>query len=212
MTRKRFVMVQDTKTTLQVRSWYLTVLDQVCFPTLYLSGSNKPNHTDQCNRRHSDGWRNSVHSFPRNGLLCFWSRNVCIERQTAEKCHSATTPSPCFTAKGYVRVCGRSSKAQAVFSYVNVLIRMPSTHSAVTGYYTCYIFLSCFYLQLHRFIFLDASQWGMVFLMVVLPCTASIALSRVVLGHHTWPQVVAGIMYGIAFAIGWFTMWLKGAK
>lgn len=87
---------------------------------------------------------------------------------------------------------------------------MPSTHSAVTGYYTCYIFLSCFYLQLHRFVFLGPA-WGMVFLVVVLPFTTSIVLSRVWLGHHTWRQVVVGTLYGIAFALGWFMVWFKGA-
>ena len=86
---------------------------------------------------------------------------------------------------------------------------MPSTHSAIMGYYVCYIFLSYLYLPLHRSV-LPGPALGMVFTVIVLPSTILILLSRVWLGHHTWPQVAVGSMYGIVFALGWFMMWFKG--
>jgi hypothetical protein len=35
-----------------------------------------------------------------------------------------------------------------------------------------------------------------------------IAISRVRLGHHTWPQIVAGTLLGICCASFWFKLWV----
>jgi len=86
---------------------------------------------------------------------------------------------------------------------------MPSTHSAVMGYYACYILLSCLYLPLHPSV--PASPALRVTLLVLIaPCSTPILVSRVLLGHHTWLQVAVGTICGMAFAIGWFIMWING--
>jgi dolichyldiphosphatase len=88
------------------------------------------------------------------------------------------------------------------------ILRMPSTHSAVTGYYACYILLSCLYLPLHPSV-PSSPALRMTLLVLVVPCSTPILLSRVSLGHHTWLQVAVGTIYGMAFALGWFIMWFK---
>jgi dolichyldiphosphatase len=45
---------------------------------------------------------------------------------------------------------------------------------------------------------------------IVLPWAALIALSRIWLGHHTWPQVAVGCAYGVGFACIWFALWTQG--
>lgn len=35
-------------------------------------------------------------------------------------------------------------------------------------------------------------------------------MSRVWLGHHTWPQVFAGASYGVVMAWVWYMIWTNG--
>lgn len=81
---------------------------------------------------------------------------------------------------------------------------MPSTHSATISYYATFISLACASL-------LPAGAAARVLLpVVVLPWATLIVLSRVWLGHHTWPQVAVGCTYGVAFAGAWFALWVGG--
>ncbi|KAJ7774642.1 PAP2-domain-containing protein [Mycena maculata] len=85
---------------------------------------------------------------------------------------------------------------------------MPSTHSATISYYATFLALACVYLPLHPS--LPASTLVRALVpVVVLPCATLIALSRIWLGHHTWPQVAVGCTYGVGFAGVWFTLWVN---
>ncbi|KAF8798011.1 hypothetical protein BYT27DRAFT_7203706 [Phlegmacium glaucopus] len=86
---------------------------------------------------------------------------------------------------------------------------MPSTHSATISYYAAYIFLGCLYLPVHPTL---PSGLAIRILppLIILPCAISVIMSRVWLGHHTMPQVVAGISYGVAYASVWFVLWTRG--
>lgn len=46
--------------------------------------------------------------------------------------------------------------------------------------------------------------------LITLPWAVTIVMSRVWLGHHTWPQVFAGVSYGVAFASVLFGLWTGG--
>ncbi|KAG0707745.1 hypothetical protein DFH29DRAFT_895152 [Suillus ampliporus] len=46
---------------------------------------------------------------------------------------------------------------------------------------------------------------------VILPWTYMIVISRVRLGHHTWPQVAAGTALGACCASLWFKLWMDDA-
>ncbi|KAJ6596877.1 hypothetical protein DFH09DRAFT_1132998 [Mycena vulgaris] len=86
---------------------------------------------------------------------------------------------------------------------------MPSTHSATIAYYATFVPLASIYLPLHPSV--PAGAMARVLVpAIVLPWAALIALSRVWLGHHTWPQVAVGCAYGVVFASVWFTMWTRG--
>ncbi|KAI9060096.1 PAP2-domain-containing protein [Trametes sanguinea] len=87
---------------------------------------------------------------------------------------------------------------------------MPSTHSAVIMFFATYITLACAFLPIHpSFPSSPALTRGMPPLVVV-PLASTIAVSRIWLGHHTWPQVAAGCAYGLAVAPLWFVLWTKG--
>ncbi|KAL4241653.1 hypothetical protein ABKN59_000696 [Abortiporus biennis] len=65
---------------------------------------------------------------------------------------------------------------------------MPSTHSAVIAYYA-------------------ATLTRVIPPLIIVPWSAVIAMSRIWLGHHTWPQVSVGCLYGIIFTPFWFMLW-----
>ncbi|KAJ7109360.1 hypothetical protein C8R44DRAFT_884405 [Mycena epipterygia] len=86
---------------------------------------------------------------------------------------------------------------------------MPSTHSATIAYYATFVGLACVYLPLHPS--LPAGAMARVLVpIVVLPWATLIALSRLWLGYHTWPQVAVGCAYGVVFAGVWFLVWTQG--
>ncbi|KAH9484290.1 putative J domain-containing protein [Psilocybe cubensis] len=92
---------------------------------------------------------------------------------------------------------------------MKVTYGMPSTHSATISFFATYILLACMYLPIHPS--LHPEHAFRVFPpLVCLPWAATIVMSRVWLGHHTWPQVIAGASYGVTFSLMWFAMWVGG--
>ena len=86
---------------------------------------------------------------------------------------------------------------------------MPSTHSAAITYFAVYIPLACAYLPRHPS--LPDSEWTTALPpLVVIPWAIAIVYSRIWLGHHTWPQCIAGCVYGAAFSFAWFRLWTNG--
>ncbi|KZV77725.1 PAP2-domain-containing protein [Peniophora sp. CONT] len=86
---------------------------------------------------------------------------------------------------------------------------MPSTHSASIAYFATYIPLACAYLPLHPS--LPQSLYIRTLPPVlIMPCASLIAVSRIWLGHHTWPQVAVGCAYGVGWACLIFKLWTSG--
>ncbi|KAL0946916.1 hypothetical protein HGRIS_013077 [Hohenbuehelia grisea] len=88
---------------------------------------------------------------------------------------------------------------------------MPSTHSATIMFYATYIPLACANLPLHPRL-PQSSSIRLLAPLIVVPWSTLIAVSRVWLGHHTWAQVAAGSLYGVAFAAAWFSLWTRGVN
>src|SRR6266851_6693973 len=87
--------------------------------------------------------------------------------------------------------------------------RMPSTHSAAITFYGTYIPLACAWLPPHES--LPGSRLFHPFIaLVIVPWACAVASSRILLGHHTAPQVIVGCIYGFAFACVWFWLWTHG--
>ncbi|KAI9208315.1 PAP2 superfamily-domain-containing protein [Polychytrium aggregatum] len=76
---------------------------------------------------------------------------------------------------------------------------MPSSHSQATGFFASYI----------TFALLDrvsgSQPWKWPVLVLLNGAGISVAISRVTLRYHTWPQVLVGLVVGYAF--GW--LWLR---
>ncbi|KZT74977.1 PAP2-domain-containing protein [Daedalea quercina L-15889] len=88
---------------------------------------------------------------------------------------------------------------------------MPSTHSATITFFATYIILSCLYLPIHPT--LPSSPLTRVLPIVIsIPWAATIVVSRIWLGHHTLPQVIAGCACGLVLAPLWFRLWTHGAN
>ena len=84
---------------------------------------------------------------------------------------------------------------------------MPSTHSATITYYAVYTLLAAITLPLHPSM---PSYTRKIGPSIVLPWATAIAVSRTSLGHHTWPQVGAGCLFGFTFSLLWYTAWVQG--
>ncbi|KAG1756763.1 uncharacterized protein EDB91DRAFT_1076705 [Suillus paluster] len=84
---------------------------------------------------------------------------------------------------------------------------MPSSHSSTCTFFATYIALACLELPVHP----SLPPSAMFAPVVVLPWTFMIVVSRVRLGHHTWPQVVAGTALGACCASFWFKLWVDDA-
>lgn len=82
---------------------------------------------------------------------------------------------------------------------------MPSTHASGCTFFAVSVLLSSFYLPLHS----SLHPVAVFAPFVVVPWTCMIALSRVWLGYHTWPQVVGGVGFGVCFASLWFKIWVE---
>lgn len=84
--------------------------------------------------------------------------------------------------------------------------RMPSTHSAAISYLATYILLASMFLPVHPS-FPSNINVSLLAPCVALPWAVAVVSSRVWLGHHTVPQVIAGASYGVALASVWFGLW-----
>jgi len=86
---------------------------------------------------------------------------------------------------------------------------MPSTHSATIMFYGAYITLACGWLPLH-----ESLPQGLLLrptiTLVTVAWACAVAGSRILLGHHTTPQVIVGCIYGFTFACAWFWPWAHG--
>ena len=89
------------------------------------------------------------------------------------------------------------------------LFRMPSTHSATITFYGTYIPLACAWLPLHASL-PPTPLLRPLAALVIVPWTCAVASSRILLGHHTTPQVIVGCIYGFTFACVWFWPWTHG--
>lgn len=89
--------------------------------------------------------------------------------------------------------------------------RMPSTHSSAVAFMATYIILACSRLPLPASLsWLSADEEGLV--RQIGPVAAVgwaglVTASRLYLGHHTVPQVAAGIGFGVMFGLGCFSLW-----
>ncbi|KAI9454003.1 hypothetical protein F5148DRAFT_1277388 [Russula earlei] len=86
---------------------------------------------------------------------------------------------------------------------------MPSTHSAAITFFGTYIPLACTWLPLHTS-FPKSPLFRCLVVLVTVPWTVAVARSRILLGHHTAPQVIVGCVYGFSFACIWFWLWVHG--
>ncbi|KAI0033159.1 phosphatidic acid phosphatase type 2/haloperoxidase [Vararia minispora EC-137] len=88
---------------------------------------------------------------------------------------------------------------------------MPSTHSASMAFFATYIPLACAYLPIHSSL-PDAAYIIVLPPFLIIPCAMLVTISRTWLGHHTWPQVLVGCSYGVAFALLWYNAWIRGVQ
>jgi dolichyldiphosphatase len=84
---------------------------------------------------------------------------------------------------------------------------MPSTHSAAISFLATYIILASLYLPLHPSF---SSENVRLSPLITTPWAIAVVMSRVWLGHHTWPQVFAGASYGLILASVLFGLWRGG--
>ena len=76
-------------------------------------------------------------------------------------------------------------------------------------FYGTYITLACAWLPMHTS--LPQSPLLRPFVaLVAVPWAFAVASSRILLGHHTAPQVIVGCIYGFTFASVWFWAWTHG--
>ena len=86
---------------------------------------------------------------------------------------------------------------------------MPSTHSAVAAFQATFSILACLYLPIHPTIPINEDQRYLPIFLII-PWAVSVMVSRVRLGYHTWPQVIAGFSWGIPFAAAAYKAWTGG--
>ncbi|KAG2063246.1 PAP2-domain-containing protein [Suillus decipiens] len=81
---------------------------------------------------------------------------------------------------------------------------MPSSHASTCTFLATYITIACLQLPV-----LPTLPSSVIFAPVlILPWTFMIVMSRVWLGHHTWPQVAVGASLGACCASFWFKLWM----
>ncbi|KAF8350721.1 hypothetical protein F5887DRAFT_940608 [Amanita rubescens] len=88
---------------------------------------------------------------------------------------------------------------------------MPSTHSTTISYFATFIVLACLRLPIHPSL-PSGTATRLVPPIMAVPWAILVVMSRVWLGHHTWPQVIVGVSYGVAFGSVWFSLWTDGLQ
>lgn len=90
---------------------------------------------------------------------------------------------------------------------------MPSTHGSVVAYMAAYIVLAAARLPLP-----PALRWlseeeersvRQIGPVVAVGWASLVTASRLYLGHHTLPQVLGGIVFGVLFGLGCFALWTE---
>jgi dolichyldiphosphatase len=141
--------------------------------------------------------------FCAGGVMCSWS--VKLVKLAVRQPRPPAHPSQKKTTYGYEVSLHFLLPDMPMSSFLS----MPSTHSATITYYAIYVPLACAYLPLHKSLPNETTS-RILPLFVVIPWACLISVSRVWLGHHTWPQVIAGCSCGVAFAAFWFALWTNG--
>ncbi|TFL07386.1 PAP2-domain-containing protein [Pterulicium gracile] len=86
---------------------------------------------------------------------------------------------------------------------------MPSTHSASIAYIGTVVALGCARLPTHP----SFPAWVAKYAWVpALGWTGVVSISRIWLGHHTKKQVAVGCLYGVGFALCWFSLWTRSLQ
>lgn len=89
--------------------------------------------------------------------------------------------------------------------------RMPSTHSSAVAFMATYIILACARLPLPASLsWLSTEEESLARRIgpaVAVGWASLVTASRLYLGHHTVPQVLAGIGFGVLFGLGCFSLW-----
>lgn len=189
-------------------------LDQVCpSDKTFRSRCADVGHlADQCHCHVPHRLRHPV--YPLRWGRIFRGGRDCLRilRQARQASHPPATPSSCPWNEGqgkeYLWVSFQFNIRITILYFVP-LCSMPSTHSAVITHFAVYIPLACAFLPLHPS--LPNSKWTRLLpSLVAVPWASAIVYSRMWLGHHTWPQCLAGCLYGTGFALIWFKLWTNG--
>jgi len=114
-----------------------------------------------------------------------------------------------ITVKAVKRIFRQPRPVHLNPTHQKITYGMPSTHSATITYYATYVPLACLYLPIHASL-PQSTLTRVVPPLIVVPWASLISISRIWLGHHTWPQVTVGCSYGLAFACVWFIAWTHG--
>lgn len=151
----------------------------------------------------------NLHTLRCDGVLLSGGVVMHAFRQSDQKVHSSTTPGSICARETEKVVRVRGVCHPKPKHLMNQLFdSMPSTHSASITFLATYLILACLYLPVHP-LFPRHVRLAPV---VVVPYASAVMISRVSLGHHSWPQVLAGASYGIIFAIVWFWFWKSGLE
>lgn len=88
---------------------------------------------------------------------------------------------------------------------------MPSTHGSVVAYMATYIVLAAARLPLPTSLSWlsqeDERSVRQIGPAVAVGWATLVTASRLYLGHHTLPQVLGGVVFGVLFGMGCFTLW-----
>lgn len=164
--------------------------------------------TDKCGRHWTDRSDAAIHTFGRRPVFhnrCTIHFRRCQSGKAIRSTAAANTTSA-RSSEADIWVSESLPRHRAL-KYRHSISRMPSTHSATITFYAVYTLLSARYLPIHHSLPSNVRTLGPS---IVVPWAATIAISRIWLGHHTWPQVGAGSLLGGLIGLAWFTAWIEG--
>ncbi|KAI0827372.1 hypothetical protein BC628DRAFT_1318522 [Trametes gibbosa] len=146
-----------------------------------------------------------------NAIVSTLTALALLYTRSAGVAHFTAGAVLCSLTVKILKRCVRQPRPVVVDGRRKKTYGMPSTHSAVITFFAAYIVLACTYLPIHPS--LPASSPSITRVLpplFVVPLASTIAVSRIWLRHHTWPQVAAGVAYGLVFAPVWFRLWTCG--
>ncbi|KIJ17417.1 hypothetical protein PAXINDRAFT_131220 [Paxillus involutus ATCC 200175] len=129
---------------------------------------------------------------------------VCLYTRSAGVIYFAAGSLACALSAKLVKMAIRQERPA---HGRKVTYGMPSTHASACTFFAAYAPLASLYLPLHP----NLGSLAVYAPIIIVPWAGMIVLSRVWLGHHTWPQVAAGSVFGICFASLWFRLWVDNA-